>query len=47
MLNKNNVCIYKVLHAKSEIYSTENMYEKIYKTVGQSVVNKTDNVLVI
>jgi len=32
------------VYVKSELYSTENMYEKMYKTVEEIVVNKTDNV---
>jgi len=34
MLNKNGVCIYNIVHVKSQIYSIKNMYEKIYKTAN-------------
>jgi len=32
------------VYAKSEIYITENMYEKTYMTVVENVVNKSGNV---
>ena len=43
-LNKKDVCVYNIVYVKSEIYSTENLYEKIYMIVVPIVVNKTGNV---
>jgi len=42
MLNKNVFCVYNIVYVKSEIYSTVNMCEKMYMTVIEIVVNKTD-----